>query len=177
MGRETRVVAGELHHQAALAVALQAQAAHVVVFRHDDLAAEHVHDVGIVPHGLGGERGRPDFHAVDFVDQQRVVDHAQTILADHRAIVVGIFFKVGKRAGTAPPVGHHRRLQRVGVDTDDRTAVAQERIVNNDRLGAAYENGGRFKLASAVAVAGKSGVVEFESGVGHPGLRLANLDR
>ena len=170
-GREAGIVAPKLDHEAFAGTALERQPALVVVVGDDDLAAQHVDDVGIVPDRLGGQRLVADLDAVD-----AVVGHP--VIAHERAVVVVVAVK-GRKAARAPaPIGHDLRDQRVRVDADDRAVVVDEIVARDDRLRAAHEN--RRGLHGTAPVAGApcaaAGVV-LEPGVGDPGMRLLDLDR
>ena len=62
----------QLHHQRLIRAALQTQSAERVLIRHvHGFVTEHVHDIRVVPHALGRQRGPADLHAVDVVAVDR----------------------------------------------------------------------------------------------------------
>ncbi len=136
-----------------------------------DLVAEHVHDVGVVPNPLGGQLFPADDDAVDRVP-------LEPIQPDQRPVIV---FELRERfefAGAPATVGANREVERIRVDADDRPGVVDDRVIDQDRLGATHVDRRRPVRPPPVAnpVRVSVGVV-IEQAVRDSHVRLVDFDR
>src|SRR5690606_6455524 len=103
-----------------------------------------------VPDAFGGQFFTADNHPVDRVTGEPVV-------ANQRAVVVGKLIKSVVVTGAAAVIRPTLIVQRVGVEVDHRTGVVDERVADDDRLGAAnVQHSGLIEPASG-AVGARAG--------------------
>ena len=140
----------------------------------DDLALDHVDDVGVVPDTLDGDLLATHHEAAD-----RAGDavERQPVAADERTAVVVVATVAVDEAGAAARVGPLEVAERVGVDRDHRAGVVAEVVVEDHRLGPADEDrGGGVATAARAARRRGAGGIALDPAVGHAEIALVGFD-
>ena len=173
-GREAGGAAEQFDHQALGRLAHEPQAGRRVEVLDDDLARQHVRDVGVVPDALDGDLLAAHDQAGGGPAIRRI---RHPVFADQRPEIVVVPRGAVDQPRAPAAVRQLDVRERVGVDADHGAGIRAEVVAHDDRLGTADEDGRRVVGPAAAAARSRParGVV-LEPAVRQPQLGLMRLD-
>ena len=174
-------IAEQFDDQAFRGTAFQTEAAKGMEVWHVNRVFQHVNDIRIVQNDFGGQRFATQQHTVDAAAGLGHTGSAGEAVTPYKwpLIVKEVPHHVDGARRTTRVLGQPV-IEGVGVDTDGRTVVVTDHVVQDHRLRAADVDRRRRVIQPAKTIARRrttcSGVIHFDDAVADPHVGLLDFD-